>query len=51
MRALDHALYALMSDGRHRVSFDAAVEVMMETGQALPSLYRETSMGGLALIK
>lgn len=51
MRALDHALYALMSDGRHKVSFDAAVEVMMETGQALPSLYRETSMGGLALIK
>ena len=50
MRALDHALYALMSDGRHKVSFDAAVEVMMETGQALPSLYRETSMGGLALI-
>ena len=51
MRALDHALYALMSDGRHKVSFDAAVEVMMETGQALPYLYRETSMGGLALIK
>lgn len=51
MRALDHALYALMGDGRHKVSFDAAVEVMMETGQALPSLYRETSMGGLALIK
>ena len=51
MRALDHAVYALMSDGRHKVSFDAVIEVMMETGQALPSLYRETSMGGLALIK
>lgn len=51
MRALDHASYAIMSDGRHKVSFDAAIEVMMETGQALPSLYRETSMGGLALIK
>lgn len=51
MRAIDHATFALMSDGRHKVSFDAAVEVMMETGQALPSLYRETSMGGLALLK
>lgn len=51
MRALDHSLFALFSDGRHKVSFDAAIEVMMETGQALPSLYRETSMGGLALLK
>ena len=31
-------------------SFDDVVEVMMETGHALPSLYRETSMGGLARI-
>ena len=51
MRALDHASYALLSDGRHKVSFDTVVEVMMETGQALPSLYRETSLGGLAKIK
>lgn len=51
MRSLDHAVFALMSDGRHKVSFDGAIEVMMETGQALPSLYRETSMGGLALLK
>jgi L-serine dehydratase len=48
MRALDHASYALLSDGRHKVSFDTVVEVMMETGQALPPLYRETSLGGLA---
>lgn len=50
MRAVDHASYALMSDGRHKISFDDVVEVMMETGHALPSLYRETSMGGLARI-
>ncbi|MDC7244730.1 MAG: L-serine ammonia-lyase [Sphaerochaetaceae bacterium] len=48
MRALDHASYALLSDGRHKVSFDTVIEVMMETGQALPPLYRETSLGGLA---
>lgn len=51
MRALDHAGYALLSDGRHKVSFDEVVDVMMETGQALPSLYRETSLGGLGRIK
>ena len=50
MRAIDHATYAIMGDGRHKISFDDVVEVMMETGHALPSLYRETSMGGLARI-
>ncbi len=50
MRAIDHASFALMSDGRHKVSFDDVVEVMMETGTAIPSLYRETSKGGLAKI-
>ncbi|MBN2859242.1 MAG: L-serine ammonia-lyase [Sphaerochaetaceae bacterium] len=48
MRSLDHASFALLSDGRHKVSFDTVTEVMLETGQALPSLYRETSLGGLA---
>ncbi len=51
MRAVDHASFALMSDGRHKIGFDDVVEVMMETGQALPSLYRETSKGGLAKIE
>ena len=36
------------SDGSHLVSFDKVVEVMHETGHNLPSLYRETSEGGLA---
>ncbi len=50
MRSIDHCVYALFSDGRHKVSFDSVVDVMMETGTALPSLYRETSKGGLATI-
>jgi L-serine dehydratase len=50
MRSLDHCTYALLGDGRHKVSFDNAIEVMRETGQALPSLYRETSKGGLAKV-
>ena len=47
-RALDAAIYSLYTDGRHRVSFDKAVKVMKETGKDLPSLYKETSEGGLA---
>ena len=47
-RALDAGIYSLYSDGQHRVSFDQAVKVMNETGHDLPSLYRETSEGGLA---
>lgn len=47
-RALDASIYALYTDGRHRVSFDQAVKVMKETGKDLPSLYKETSEGGLA---
>jgi L-serine dehydratase len=48
MRSFDHAHYAVLSDGKHKVSFDQVINVMMETGQALPPLYRETSLGGLA---
>lgn len=47
-RALDSNIYATFTDGRHRVSFDKVVAVMKETGHALPSLYKETSEGGLA---
>lgn len=47
-RALDAAIYAMYTDGRHRVSFDKVVKVMKETGNDLPSLYKETSEGGLA---
>ena len=47
-RALDANIYASFSDGRHRVSFDKVVETMKETGKDLPSLYKETSQGGLA---
>jgi L-serine dehydratase len=48
-QALASAEYALFTDGSHRISYDDVVSVMRETGHALPSLYRETSTGGLAL--
>ena len=47
-RALDANLFAAFSDGTHRVSFDRVVDVMKRTGHDIPSLYKETSEGGLA---
>ena len=49
LRALDINIYAMMSDGRHIISFDKVVKTMKLTGHDLPSLYKETSLGGLAL--
>ena len=47
-RALDANIYATYAEGEHRISYDKAVDVMKQTGHDLPSLYRETSEGGLA---
>jgi L-serine dehydratase len=49
-RALDSNMYAAFSDGTHNVTFDRVVDVMKQTGHDLPSLYKETSQGGLAAI-
>lgn len=51
LRALDANLYAMMSDGKHIISFDKVVKTMNLTGKDLPSLYKETATGGLALLK
>ena len=49
-RALDANVYATFADGVHRIPYDKTVEVMKQTGHDLPSLYRETSEGGLAAL-
>ena len=49
-RALDACTYSALSDGKHKIDFDRIVEVMKETGHDLPSLYKETSTGGIAKI-
>ncbi|MBO7523744.1 MAG: L-serine ammonia-lyase, iron-sulfur-dependent, subunit alpha, partial [Bacteroidales bacterium] len=40
LRAQDVSLYALMSDGKHLISFDSIVETMKKTGHDLPSPYK-----------
>jgi L-serine dehydratase len=47
-RALAHNTFAMLSDGRHMISFDKVVQTMNQTGRDLPSLYKETAAGGLA---
>ena len=47
-RAFDANIFAMFSDGKHRISFDRVVAVMKETGHDIPSLYKETAEGGLA---
>jgi len=50
-RALNTATYALLSDGRHMISFDKIVKTMNQTGHDLPSIYKETSEGGMAILE
>lgn len=49
--ALDRGLCAegALEGGLHLVSFDTVIRTMVQTGHDLPSLYRETSTGGLSL--
>ncbi len=47
-RALNTATFSLLSDGQHLVSFDKIVKTMKQTGHDLPSIYKETSEGGMA---
>ena len=51
LRALDANLFAMMSDGKHLISFDKVVKTMKLTGKDLPSLYKETALGGLAVVE
>jgi L-serine dehydratase len=49
-RALDASTFAILSDGRHRISFDEIVQTMKQTGLDMNANYRETSTGGLAKV-
>ncbi len=49
IKAITAARLALRGDGTHRVSLDACIRAMKETGENMKSIYKETSEGGLAL--
>jgi L-serine dehydratase len=49
IKAINAARLALRGDGQHRVSLDAVIAAMRETGENMMGIYKETSEGGLAV--
>lgn len=49
VKAIDAARLALLGDGRHSVSLDKVIATMKRTGADMNHIYKETSLGGLAL--
>lgn len=48
VKAVNAARLALMGDGKHHVSLDKVIATMRQTGKDMMSIYKETSLGGLA---
>lgn len=49
VKALDAAKIALLGDGIHHVSLDRVIDTMKRTGADMNEIYKETSLGGLAV--
>lgn len=49
VKAINATLLALQGDGTHRVSLDQVIATMRQTGIDMKSIYKETSLGGLAV--
>lgn len=49
VKAINASLLALQGDGTHRVSLEQVMATMRETGLNMKSIYKETSLGGLAV--
>lgn len=49
VKAINAAMLALRGDGVHRVSLDQVIATMRATGNDMKAIYKETSLGGLAV--
>jgi L-serine dehydratase len=49
IKAINAAMLALQGDGTHRVSLDQVIATMRQTGHDMQAIYKETSLGGLAV--
>ncbi len=49
IKAIDAARLALLGDGQHSVSLDKVIATMKRTGEDMNEIYKETSLGGLAV--
>lgn len=49
VKAIDATRLALLGDGEHTVSLDKVIATMKRTGEDMNAIYKETSLGGLAV--
>jgi L-serine dehydratase len=49
VKAVNASRMALIGDGQHKISLDKVIRTMKQTGMDMKSIYKETSMGGLAV--
>jgi L-serine dehydratase len=49
VKAIDACRLALLGDGQHSVSLDKVIATMKRTGEDMSHVYKETSLGGLAV--
>lgn len=49
IKAINAAMLSLRGDGQHRVSLDQVIATMRATGHDMKAIYKETSLGGLAV--
>ncbi len=49
VKAIDACRLALLGDGQHTVSLDKVIATMKRTGEDMSHIYKETSLGGLAV--
>ena len=49
VKAIDASRLALLGDGQHSVSLDKVIATMKRTGEDMSHVYKETSLGGLAV--
>lgn len=49
VKAVNASRMALMGDGQHHISLDKVIRTMKQTGKDMMTIYKETSLGGLAV--
>lgn len=49
VKAVNASRMALIGDGQHQISLDKVIRTMKQTGKDMQSIYKETSLGGLAV--
>ncbi len=49
VKAVNASRMALIGDGQHKISLDKVIKTMKQTGKDMQSIYKETSLGGLAV--